>query len=103
MLGDKSNAALFDDERGDDYRKERIGQGLASAILLGSFGGQGQKSGFSAKDLKLACSRPGLNWNYTDGALLELENRCFYLHDAAAGSLGISNLRFEISDEASSA
>lgn len=88
VLGEKSNAALFDDERGDDYRRERIGQGLASAILLGSFGGQGQKSGFSAKDLKLACSRPGLNWNYTDGALLELENRCFYLHDAAAGSLG---------------
>jgi hypothetical protein len=88
VLGEKSNAALFDDERGDDYRRERIGQGLASAILLGSFGGQGQKSGFSAKDLKLACSRPGLNWNYTDGALLELESRCFYLHDAAAGNLG---------------
>jgi len=40
------------------------------------------------KDLKLACSRQGLNWNYADGALLELENRCFYLHTATAGSLG---------------
>ena len=57
-------------------------------MLLGSFGGQAQRSGFSAKDLKLACSRPSLNWNYTDGALLELEDRCFYLHSAAAGSLG---------------
>lgn len=37
---------------------------------------------------KVACSRPGLNWSYTDGALLELENRCFYLHAAPAGSLG---------------
>jgi Protein of unknown function (DUF499) len=88
ILGEKSNAGSFDEERGGDYLRERIGQGLAAAILLGSFGGQGERSGFSGKDLKLACSRPGLNWNYTDGALLELENRSFYLHSTAAGSLG---------------
>ncbi|GAB4243782.1 MAG: DUF499 domain-containing protein [Thermoleophilia bacterium] len=87
-IGDRSNAGIFDEERGGDYRNESIGKGLASAILLGSFGGQGGRSGFSSKDLKLACSKQGLNWNYTDGALLELENRCFYLHTATAGSLG---------------
>ncbi|MFQ3682706.1 hypothetical protein, partial [Roseiflexus sp.] len=69
-------------------RTESIGRGLAAAILLGSFGGQGGRSGFSAKDLKLACSKHGLNWIYTDGALLELEERCFYLHTTTAGSLG---------------
>jgi len=88
VLGEKSNAGALDEERGGDYRREAIGQGLAAAILLGSFGGQGGRSGFSSKDLKLACSRLGLNWNYTDGAILELENRCFYLHTASAGSLG---------------
>lgn len=88
VIGGRSNAGIFDEERGGDYRSEAIGQGLASAILLGSFGGQGGRSGFSSKDLKLACSRQGLNWNYGDGALLELENRCFYLHTATAGSLG---------------
>ena len=88
VIGERSNAGIFDEERGDDYRSESIGEGLASAILLGSFGGQGGRSGFSAKDLKLACSRHGLNWNYTDGALLELEDRSFYLHTIAAGSLG---------------
>ena len=88
VTSERSNAGMFDEERGGDYRSEGIGQGLASAILLSSFGGQGQRSGFSAKDLKVACSRHGLNWSYTDGALLELENRCFYLHTAAAGSLG---------------
>jgi hypothetical protein len=88
VIGERSNAGVFDEERGGDYRRESIGQGLASAILLGSFGGQGGRSGFSSKDLKLACSKHGLNWNYTDGALLELENRCFYLHTVAAGSLG---------------
>jgi hypothetical protein len=88
VIGEKSNAGIFDEERGGDYRNDAIGQGLAAAVLLGSFGGQGEKSGYSAKDLKVACSRPGLNWSYTDGALLELENRCFYLHTTAAGSLG---------------
>ncbi|RJQ08781.1 MAG: ATP-binding protein [Bacillota bacterium] len=88
VIGERSNAGIFDEERGGDYRSEAIGQGLASAILLGSFGGQGGRSGFSSKDLKLACSRQGLNWNYADGALLELENRCFYLHTATAGNLG---------------
>ncbi len=87
-LGDKSNSGAFDEERGGDYRRESIGKGLASAILMGSFGGQGGRSGFSSKDLRLACSKYGLNWNYIDGALLELENRCFYLHDTSAGSLG---------------
>lgn len=88
VVGERSNAGIFDEERGGDYRSEAIGQGLASAILLGSFGGQGGRSGFSSKDLKLACSKQDVNWNYTDGALLELENRCFYLHTATAGSLG---------------
>lgn len=88
VIGERSNAGIFDEERGSDYRSEAIGQGLASAILLGSFGGQGGRSGFSSKDLKVACSRQDLNWNYGDGALLELENRCFYLHTATAGSLG---------------
>jgi hypothetical protein len=83
-----SNAGVVDQERGGDYRSEAIGQGLASAILLGSFGGQGGRSGFSSKDLKLTCSQHGLNWIHTDGALRELENRRFYLHTATAGSLG---------------
>ncbi|MDE2644924.1 MAG: DUF499 domain-containing protein [Bacteroidota bacterium] len=86
ITGEQSNAVIFDEERGGEYRNEAIGEGVASAILLGSFGGQGGRSGFSSKDLQIACSRWGLNWNYTDGALLELEDRCFYLHAVIAGS-----------------
>ncbi|MBI2193014.1 MAG: ATP-binding protein [Planctomycetes bacterium] len=88
VVAGKSNAADFDEERGGDYQREAIGQGLASSILLGSFGGKAERSGFSSKELKLACCRYGLNWNYLDGALLELENRCFHLHSTTAGSLG---------------
>jgi len=88
VLGEKPNAGSFDEERGGDCRGERLGRSLASTILLGLFGGQGGRSGFSSTYLKLACSRLGLNWNYAVGALLEMENGCFYLCAASARNLG---------------
>jgi hypothetical protein len=89
VIGGRANSALLDEERGGEYATEKIGQGLAAAILLGSFGGQGDRVGYSTKDLKLCVSRPTLNWGYTDGALMALdEERAFFLHGAAAGSLG---------------
>lgn len=88
VIGDKANAVLLDEERGQDYVRERIVEGLAAATMLGSFGGQGERAGYSTKDLKLCVGRPGLNWAYTDGALLDLEGRGFYLHTAPAGNLG---------------
>lgn len=88
VVGDKSNAVLLDEEQGGEYRPERIAQGLGAAILLGSFGGQSERAGFSTKDLKLCVSRPEVNWSYTDGALMRLEERSFYLHAASAGNQG---------------
>lgn len=88
VIGEKSNAVAIDDEKGGDYGTERITQGLAASILLGSFGGKGEQSGYSTKDLKLAVARPGVNWNYCDGAMVPLEENGFYLHAASAGSLG---------------
>ena len=88
VIGYKSNAGTLDSERGAEYENQAIGKGIASAIMLGSFGGKTDKSGYSSKDIKLACSRPGINWSYSDGALIELDNRCFYLHTASAGNLG---------------
>ena len=88
VIGKKANAVLLDEERGDEYQRERIVEGLASAILLGSFGGQGERTGYGTKELKLCVGRPDLNWGYTDGALLALEERGFYLHTTSAGSQG---------------
>lgn len=88
VLGSKANAEQLDEERGGDYANEKIARGLAASILLGSFGGQGERAGYSTKELKLCNGRPTLNWNYTDGALVALEERAFYLHTASAGSQG---------------
>lgn len=88
VIGDKANAVALDGERGQEYADERVAQGVASAVLLGSFGGQGERAGFSSKEVRLGMGRPDLNWGYTDGALLALEDKAFYLHNAAAGSQG---------------
>jgi hypothetical protein len=88
VIGDKSNAVALDEDKGGEYPTEKITQGLAASIMLGSFGGKGDQAGYSTKDLKLAVGRPGLNWNYCDGAMLSLEENGFYLHTASAGSLG---------------
>ncbi len=88
VIGEQSNAILLDEERGSDYANEKIASGLAASILLGSFGAVGDRAGFSTKDLKLCVNRPGVNWGYADGALLELENRAFYMRYPSAGNLG---------------
>jgi predicted AAA+ superfamily ATPase len=83
IAGGTSNAEKVDNERGSDYAQERITSGVANAVFLGSFGG-GMDSGWTSEDVHLACGRPGLNWNYTDGALTSLEQRAFYLHASTA-------------------
>lgn len=88
VVGERANAVQLDEERGGDYRRERIAQGLAAAILLGSFGGQAERAGFSTRELKLCVARPEVNWAYLDGALLELETRGFYLRAADAAGAG---------------
>lgn len=88
VIGDKANAVAVDEDRGREYADERVAQGVASAVLLGSFGGQGERAGFSSKEIRFGAGRPDLNWGYTDGALLALEEKAFYLHNAAAGSQG---------------
>ena len=88
VIGDKANAIALDEERGGEYTAEKIAQGLAAAILLGSFGGAGERAGYTTKDLKICVGRPELNWGYSDGALLALEERGFYLRTANAGNQG---------------
>jgi len=88
ISGQMSNAQRFDQGREGDYQREHVAEGVASAILLGSFGKRGEQSGYATKELHLVCARPGINWNLIDSALIELDNTSFYLHSAPAGNLG---------------
>jgi hypothetical protein len=48
VIGDKANAVAVDEERGREYAGERVAQGVTAAALLESFGGQGERAGFSS-------------------------------------------------------
>ncbi len=82
ISGDNSNAVQADKRKGGDYESERITEGIASAILLNSFGSKAERAGLNIKEIKSACSQPHLNWGMIDGALIQLEENAFYLHTA---------------------
>jgi len=82
ITGENSNAFQTDKQRGEDYETERITEGIASAILLNSFGSRPERSGLTLKEIKSACSQPHLNWAIIEGAVTQLEEKAFYLHTA---------------------
>jgi len=78
--GESANAVLIDKKKDSEYEIERITEGIASAILLNSFGSKAERSGSNLKEIRLSSIQPHLNWGLTDGALIELEDKAFYLH-----------------------
>jgi hypothetical protein len=88
IVGQTSNAVKIDNERAGDYAKESLVQGVAASIFLGSFGGNLENAGLNAGEIKVAVNRPGVNWNYTDGAINALDERAFYLHSTSVQTIG---------------
>jgi len=80
ISGENANAVQADERKDGEYKSERITEGIASAILLNSFGSKAERAGLNIKEIKSACSQPHLNWGMIDGALIELEENAFYLH-----------------------
>jgi len=80
VSGSSSNAAKIDDEK-PEYGQHYLTQGVASTILLGSFGSTGANQGISTKEIKLCLLKPGsFNHNSINGTLDELEGNAHYLH-----------------------
>lgn len=78
--GESANAVLIDRKKDSDYEMERITEGIASSILLNSFGSKVEHAGSNLKEIRLNSIQPHLNWGLTEGALIELEEKAFYLH-----------------------
>ncbi|UZJ38779.1 ATP-binding protein [Prosthecochloris sp. SCSIO W1103] len=85
VSGAKSNA--FDiDCNVKEYGSHNVSQGLASTILLYSFG-SGSNKGISIEELKLSVIRPsGFNHNSVNGALDRIEGVAHYLYYFSAGT-----------------
>lgn len=86
VSGPSSNANKIDDEK-PEYGNWSLTKGVASTILLNSFGIDTPNKGSTVADIKLAVMKPqAFNHNSVNGALDELEGKAYYLHYSSAGT-----------------
>lgn len=87
VSGNKSNAFKIDNNK-LEYRKYSITQGVATTVMLGTFGSDVAKKGLTIQDLKLMVLKPDTyNHNSINGAIDALESEAHYLHYSDVGEL----------------
>ncbi|WP_375446101.1 DUF499 domain-containing protein [uncultured Fibrella sp.] len=80
VVGATSNAGRLDSER-PDVGRYALTQGIATTILLNSFGSTGPKQGIGVDELKLAVMKPeSFNHNDVNAVLDALEANAYYLY-----------------------
>jgi len=85
VSGNNSNAFKIDNNK-QEYRKYSITQGVASTVMLGTFGSDVAKKGLTIQDIKLMVLKPDtFNHNSINGAIDALESEAHYLHYSDVG------------------
>jgi hypothetical protein len=88
VSGSSSNAFKVDSNK-KEYGQWYLTQGIATIILMNSFGSDGANKGLSIPDIKLHLLVPdGFNHNSVNGAIDELESTAYYLYYAQTGGAG---------------
>jgi Protein of unknown function (DUF499) len=85
VSGSASNAFRIDSDN-KEYGKDNIAQGIASTVLLATFGSKGQNKGVGIDELKLCMLKPeSFNHNSINGAVSKLEEKAHYLYYSTSG------------------
>ena len=85
ISGTSSNAFHIDSEN-KELGDWHLAQGIATTILMNSFGNEGANKGVSVKDIKLNVLKPsGFNHNMVNTAIDSLEARAYYLYYSTTG------------------
>jgi hypothetical protein len=79
IIGGDAHADMLDTRRGGDYERHRIARGLATTLLMHSFGGA-VRVGASRADLYLGSVAPNLGPEYLPDVVDSLEETLWYLH-----------------------
>ena len=79
IIGGDAHADMQDQERGNDYVRHRIGRGVATTLLMHSFGGR-EISGATSQELRLGTVDPNVGPEYVAEVLSTLEERLWYVH-----------------------
>lgn len=87
VSGASANSNKIDQEQ-KEFGAHDLAKGIASTILLGSFGSTGGNRGISVQELKLCVLKPGaFNHNSVNGALDAMENKAHYLYYSSTGAV----------------
>jgi hypothetical protein len=88
VSGPTSNAFRIDGNK-PEFGQWKLAEGIASTILLNTFGTDGAQKGIDVKGIKLSVLKPdSFNHNSVNGALDDLEGNAHYLHYAQTGRHG---------------
>ena len=79
IIGGDAHADMQDQDRGSDYARHHIGRGVATTLLMHSFGGR-ERSGATSHELRLGTVSPNVGPEYVAEVLNTLEERLWYVH-----------------------
>ena len=79
IIGGDAHADMQDQGRGGDYAHHRIGRGVATTLLMHSFGGM-ERTGATKQDLRLGTVAPNVGPEYVTEILDSLEQTLWYVH-----------------------
>ena len=79
ILGGDAHADMLDEQLGGDYQRFHVARGIATTLLMHSFGGL-HRAGALPSDLRLGTVGPGLGPEYVTEILGSLEERLWFVH-----------------------
>ena len=79
IVGGDAHADMQDQRRGSEYASHRISRGVATTLLMHSFGGM-ERSGATARDLRLGTVAPNVGPEYVTEILNSLQETLWYVH-----------------------
>ena len=79
IVGGDAHADIQDQRRGSEYARHRISRGVATTLLMHSFGGM-ERSGATARDLRLGTVAPNVGPEYVTEILNSLQETLWYVH-----------------------
>ena len=79
IIGRNAHAGMQDERRGGDYARFHIARGVATTLLMHSFGGM-ERGGGTLQELRLGTVAPNIGPEYVTEILGSLEESLWYVH-----------------------
>ena len=79
IVGGDAHADMQDQNRGSDYARYHIARGVATTVLMHSFGGMERRGG-TPQELRLGTVAPNVGPEYVTEVLSSLEETLWYVH-----------------------